>query len=115
MFTFVTNVTERVAARLVSGTSAQVRPAASDVEDLTVILVRDAEAPTIVSAFRRAGAWLDRAAPPRPPRGGTRRVSAPRFEPIVARPVLVVASDHTRPLPDMTPEMESLMRRASRR
>lgn len=115
MFTYITNATVRVAAQLVAGTSAMVRAAMTDIEDVTVITVRDHEAALVASAFRRAGYWLDRGAPPRPPRGGTREILP--LTPIVrAAPSMVMASDTERSFVEAyTPEMDSLMRRASRK
>ena len=116
MFTFITTASLRVAAQLVVGTGAVVRPAATDVEDVTVVTCRDEEAALVVASFRRARQWLDRVNPPRPPRGGTRPTYLTPVTPIVARPVLVAASDHeVGREAAMTPEMESLMRRAQRR
>ncbi len=114
MFTYVSNVTVRVAAMLVAGTSAVVREAATDVEDVVVITCRDEDAPLVASAFRRAGRWLDRSSPPRPARGGTRRgVSR---EPIVGTVLPVLASSRETPFDAaFTPEMEALVRRSQRR
>lgn len=114
MTTYVTNVTVRVAARLVAGTSAQVREAATDVEDVTVVTCPDREATLVVAAFRRAQVWLDRYSPPRPPRGGTRRLT--HVQPIVGQVMPVLASSQeTAFVAAFSPEMESLERRARRR
>ena len=118
MHTLITTSSVRTVAALLTGTSATVRSAASDVEDVTVVTCRDEDATLVVTLMRRAGLWLDRVNTPRPPRGGTRpsRVVDPIPVPIVATPALVAASDHERSFAmAFTPEMESLVRRSQRR